>query len=231
MSLDQIKQVFTLPGVDRTFESKAEAADYLRRPKVLEALNKLTEGNAELNTWLFDNRESVEMAFETGTIKRVTKQEAKKLGEALDYIANTLAGDKKAAFVVENIAAVKDSFRWPTVKRMTDEEKATAAAENILRNAIRHSPPEGIVSLDGRREGNMWHLWLDDQGAGVAPEELERIFAPFTRLDGSRPGDGGFGLGLSIARNALRLQGGSLWAENHGGGLRVHVRLLAGHAA
>lgn len=132
MSLDQIKQVFTLPGVDRTFESKAEAADYLRRPKVLEALNKLTEGNAELNTWLFDNRESVEMAFETGTIKRVTKQEAKKLGEALDYIANTLAGDKKAAFVVENIAAVKDSFRWPTVKRMTDEEKATAARNSLV---------------------------------------------------------------------------------------------------
>ena len=132
MSLDQIKQVFTLPGVDRTFESKAEAADYLRRPKVLEALNKLTEGNAELNTWLFDNRESVEMAFETGTIKRVTKQEAKKLGEALDYIANTLAGDKKAAFVVENVAAVKDSFRWPTVKRMTEEEKATAARNSLV---------------------------------------------------------------------------------------------------
>ena len=132
MSLDQIKQVFTLPGVDRTFESKAEAADYLRRPKVLEALNKLTEGNAELNAWLFDNRESVEMAFETGTIKRVTKQEAKKLGEALDYIANTLAGDKKAAFVVENVAAIKDSFRWPTVKRMTDEEKATAARNSLV---------------------------------------------------------------------------------------------------
>lgn len=132
MSLDQIKQVFTLPGVDRTFESKAEAADYLRRPKVLEALNKLTEGNAELDAWLFDNRESVEMAFETGTIKRVTKQEAKKLGEALDYIANTLAGDKKAAFVVENVAAIKDSFRWPTVKRMTDEEKATAARNSLV---------------------------------------------------------------------------------------------------
>ena len=71
----------------------------------------------------------------------------------------------------------------------------------------------------------MWHLWLDDQGGGVAPQELERIFAPFIRLDGSRPGDGGFGLGLSIARNALRLQGGSLWAENHGPGLRVHLRL------
>ena len=101
------------------------------------------------------------------------------------------------------------------------------AMENILRNAIRHSPDDGIVSLSGQREGDQWHLWIDDQGGGVAPEELERIFAPFIRLDGSRPGDGGFGLGLSIARNALRLQGGSLWAENVGEGLRVHLRLAA----
>ena len=101
------------------------------------------------------------------------------------------------------------------------------AMENILRNAIRHSPPDGTVSLSGQREGDQWHLWIDDQGGGVAPEELERIFAPFIRLDGSRPGDGGFGLGLSIARNALRLQGGSLWAENVGQGLRVHLRLPA----
>ena len=101
------------------------------------------------------------------------------------------------------------------------------AMENILRNAIRHSPTDGTVSLSGQREGDQWHLWIDDQGGGVAPEELERIFAPFIRLDGSRPGDGGFGLGLSIARNALRLQGGSLWAENVGQGLRVHLRLPA----
>ncbi|MQT44117.1 MULTISPECIES: sensor histidine kinase [unclassified Pseudomonas] len=99
------------------------------------------------------------------------------------------------------------------------------ALENILRNAIRHSPAEGTVSLNGQREGDEWHLWLDDQGGGVAPEALERIFAPFTRLDGSRPGDGGFGLGLSIARNALRLQGGRLWAQNTEHGLRVHLRL------
>jgi len=101
------------------------------------------------------------------------------------------------------------------------------ALENILRNAIRHSPAGGIVRLDGRRQGAYWHLWLEDQGGGVAEEELERIFAPFTRLDGSRPGDGGFGLGLSIARNAVQRQGGSLWAENTGQGLRLNMRLLA----
>jgi two-component system sensor histidine kinase PfeS len=104
------------------------------------------------------------------------------------------------------------------------------ALENILRNAIRHSPPGGVVSLGGCRDGQYWNLWLDDQGPGVAEEELERIFAPFTRLDGSRPGNGGFGLGLSIARNAVQRQGGYLWAENTGHGLRLHMRLLAADA-
>jgi len=101
------------------------------------------------------------------------------------------------------------------------------ALENILRNAIRHSPPHGRVQLDGCRDADYWHIWLEDQGAGIDERDLERIFAPFTRLDGSRPGDGGFGLGLSIARNAVQRQGGRLWAENTGQGLRVHLRLLA----
>lgn len=101
------------------------------------------------------------------------------------------------------------------------------ALENILRNAIRHSPADGVVCLDGQREGACWHLWLEDQGGGIDEQDLERIFAPFTRLEGSRPGDGGFGLGLSIARNAVLRQDGSLWAENTGRGLRVHLRLPA----
>ncbi|MDE1910464.1 MAG: sensor histidine kinase [Pseudomonas sp.] len=101
------------------------------------------------------------------------------------------------------------------------------ALENILRNAIRHSAQDGTVQLGGQHEGDHWHLWLEDQGGGIDEVELERIFAPFTRLDGSRPGDGGFGLGLSIARNAVQRQDGSLWAENTGQGLRVHMRLLA----
>ncbi|MDQ0126492.1 two-component system sensor histidine kinase PfeS [Pseudomonas lini] len=101
------------------------------------------------------------------------------------------------------------------------------ALENILRNAIRHSPEGGVVRLDGRRDGDFWHLWLEDEGGGVAEGDLERIFSPFIRLDGSRPGNGGFGLGLSIARNAVQRQGGSLWAQNTGAGLRLNMRLVA----
>ncbi|MGN8276992.1 histidine kinase sensor domain-containing protein [Pseudomonas sp. SMN5] len=105
------------------------------------------------------------------------------------------------------------------------------ALENILRNAIRHSPSDGIVRLDGRREGAFWHLWLQDEGGGVAEQDLQRIFDPFTRLDGSRPGDGGFGLGLSIARNAVQRQGGRMWAENGERGLRLNLWLMANDTA
>jgi two-component system sensor histidine kinase PfeS len=99
------------------------------------------------------------------------------------------------------------------------------ALENILRNAIRYSPEGGVVRLAGRREEGAWHLWVEDQGPGVAPSQLETIFQPFTRLSAARPGGDGFGLGLAIARSMLRLQGGELWAETTPSGLRLHLRL------
>ncbi|MBB1606592.1 MULTISPECIES: sensor histidine kinase [Pseudomonas] len=100
------------------------------------------------------------------------------------------------------------------------------ALENLLRNAIRHSPEGGCVRLLGQREGDYWHLCLADRGPGVEAADLERIFLPFTRLSAARSGEG-FGLGLSIARSAIRLQGGELWAERGNPGLRMHLRLPA----
>src|SRR5690606_17344234 len=99
------------------------------------------------------------------------------------------------------------------------------ALENILRNAIRHSPEHGKVRLGGRLEGDTWHLWVEDQGGGVAATDLARIFQPFTRLDAGRPGGDGFGLGLSIARSVLLCQGGEMWAQNGAQGLQLHLKL------
>lgn len=99
------------------------------------------------------------------------------------------------------------------------------ALENILRNAIRHSPPEGVVRLGGQRDAAHWHLWVEDQGPGIEADDLVRIFEPFTRLNAARPGGEGFGLGLSIARSMVQLQGGELWAENRSPGLRLNVLL------
>lgn len=83
------------------------------------------------------------------------------------------------------------------------------------------------MRLGGRRDGDCWHLWIDDQGPGVAEAALETIFQPFTRLDAARPGGDGFGLGLTIARCRVQLQGGQVWAQNLKPGLRVNLRLPA----
>lgn len=99
------------------------------------------------------------------------------------------------------------------------------ALENGLRNAIRHSPPDGTIRLGAQREDAHWQLWLEDEGGGVDPAQLEAIFRPFTRLSSARPGGEGFGLGLAIARGTLRSQGGDLWAENGARGLRLCLRL------
>ncbi|HCV40001.1 MAG TPA: two-component sensor histidine kinase [Pseudomonas sp.] len=99
------------------------------------------------------------------------------------------------------------------------------ALENLMRNAIRHSPEGGRVSLDGWREGDCWHLRLSDQGPGVPHADLERIFQPYQRLPHS---GAGFGLGLAIARRAIELQGGRLWASNAHPGLCLHVVLPIG---
>ena len=101
------------------------------------------------------------------------------------------------------------------------------ALENILRNAIRHSPDGGMVRLAGRRQGEQWVLWIEDQGPGVAKGELETIFRPFTRLSAARPGGDGFGLGLAIARSMVQTQGGRVWARNGEPGLRVPIQLPA----
>lgn len=124
----ELKQVFETPDGQK-FDTKAEALDHMRRPKILEALMSVTNNNDELSNWLLDNQELVEEAFDVGTIKRVTKSEKNKLEKALEAIKE--AGNTKFAFVAENADAILESFRWPKVARMDSDEKARVAKESL----------------------------------------------------------------------------------------------------
>jgi hypothetical protein len=127
--MSELKQVWAAAD-GTTFDSKAEAQNHQRRPLIIAALKKTVGDNDELAGWLIDQRETVEDAFDAGTIKRVTKSETAKLGKALEALKEL--GDKRFAFITDNAEAVQLSFRWPSVKRMTDEEKATAARTALL---------------------------------------------------------------------------------------------------
>lgn len=131
-----IAQVFTTPD-GQTFDTKAEALDHLRRPKILAEMEKITGNNSELSEWLVDNQDEVMAAFDAGTIRRVTKSEKNKLTKAVDAIVESVADNaelsKKIAFFLEHKDVVIDSFRWPKVKRMKDEEKETLAKNTLMK--------------------------------------------------------------------------------------------------
>ncbi|HEX6796484.1 MAG TPA: HAMP domain-containing sensor histidine kinase [Ktedonobacterales bacterium] len=100
-----------------------------------------------------------------------------------------------------------------------DAHLLTRAVENLLDNALRHSPPGGCVTVQWQRAPAGWRFSVGDSGPGIAPADLPHIFDPLYRGDASRNrGTGGAGLGLAIARRILRAHGGDLTAANRSSG-------------
>lgn len=114
----------------KQFDTKAEAIDYLRKPLITAALNKVDGDNKELTDWLVENQDAVEGAFESTTIQRVTKAERAQLAKALEAVV--VAGDKAFAFITTNKEHILDSFRWPSVKRGTKEEQAATVRGSLM---------------------------------------------------------------------------------------------------
>jgi signal transduction histidine kinase len=99
---------------------------------------------------------------------------------------------------------------------------------NLLDNAIRHSPPRGVIDLGASRENGWLAFTVSDCGPGVAPAERERIFDAFYRPTSALPDSGHAGLGLSIAKTLAEVQGGTLeYGERAGGGSEFVLRLPA----
>jgi signal transduction histidine kinase len=101
------------------------------------------------------------------------------------------------------------------------------ALTNLVQNALKYGG-KAHIELRPARDGAIV-LTVDDDGPGIPPAELERVFEPFHRLEASRNREtGGTGLGLPIARNIVRAHGGDIVLSNRsGGGLRATVTLPA----
>jgi signal transduction histidine kinase len=109
-----------------------------------------------------------------------------------------------------------------------DPELLRRAVENVMRNAIRYSPPESPVDVSVARRNGTAVVDVRDRGPGVPEESLPRLFDPFYRVENDRGrNSGGIGLGLSIARRAIELHKGSIRARNAAPGLEVELELPA----
>jgi signal transduction histidine kinase len=112
-----------------------------------------------------------------------------------------------------------------------DEEQLRLAFRNLIENAIRYAGERIRVDVRVRPVSNRkLEIEVADQGQGIAPAALRRVFQRFQRLNEAVSATRGLGLGLYIARNVVRAHGGSIRAESEGPGLgsRFIVR-LPGH--
>ncbi|WP_271272591.1 histidine kinase sensor domain-containing protein [Aliamphritea hakodatensis] len=106
------------------------------------------------------------------------------------------------------------------------ERSLGQACENIIRNAVRHSP-DGPVTVLLIRQAETLEITVRDQGPGVPEGLLDAIFKPFFRVDKSREREaGGFGLGLALARRQLESIAARVSAQNCDGGLEIIIDRL-----
>jgi two-component system, OmpR family, sensor kinase len=92
---------------------------------------------------------------------------------------------------------------------LLDEQRVTQALLQLADNAVKHTDPGDLVAVGSARDGDRVRLWVRDTGDGIASGERETILERFGRSH-VRPGDDGFGLGLSIVRAIAEAHGGEV---------------------
>ncbi len=120
--------------------------------------------------------------------------------------------------VRETVDAMRPAAGAITV-RATDSGPVTATADperlqrvlfNLIQNAIRHTPPDGSITVRTQADADAVHVEVRDTGSGIAPADRERVFEPFYRGDRARS-EAGAGLGLAICSAIVEAHGGRIW--------------------
>jgi PAS domain S-box-containing protein len=135
--------------------------------------------------------------------------------------------------MTEIIQGVVDTFRtmannsdvelmWvaeePMPRAAGDRDRIGQVLMNLVSNAIKYSPGGGSVTIRARQDGEEVVVSVHDTGIGIAPEDQEKLFTKFYRVDSSLTRDiGGTGLGLSICKSVVELLGGEVGCESEAG--------------
>jgi K+-sensing histidine kinase KdpD len=132
----------------------------------------------------------------------------------VDRVRHVSAGREIVRSIDDDLPAVE-----------VNQHRLEQVVANLVQNAAKYSPAGTPIHLIGRLQGSDVELAVEDEGPGIPPEHLERIFDSFFRA--SAHGDvPGTGLGLALCRAIVNAEGGSIWAENRAsGGARFVVRL------
>jgi signal transduction histidine kinase len=96
-----------------------------------------------------------------------------------------------------------------------DRQRLVQLVQNLVGNAVKYSPAGAPVRVAVARNGTEARITVADEGIGIRPEDLPRLFQKFSRLENARKsGAPGTGLGLYICRSIVEAHGGRIWAES-----------------
>jgi PAS domain S-box-containing protein len=115
------------------------------------------------------------------------------------------------------------------VELMVDMGKFIQIMENLLFNSVKFSPEGSLIQLTCEMSEIEIQISVKDHGCGMTPEQVERVFDKFYRVDSSNTAKEGLGLGMSIAKNIVEAHGGMIWVESElGKGTTVSFTLPLG---
>jgi len=128
--------------------------------------------------------------------------------EAAEYV-RTSAAKKGHQIRLE----LPDTLPW--IK--ADEDRLNQVLLNLLDNAIKYTPPPGVVTI-AARENNSWlYISVTDTGMGISEQEMKYLFEPYKRFSSARARVGGLGLGLVLAKFIVESHGGTILVESSKG--------------
>ncbi len=110
-------------------------------------------------------------------------------------------------------------LREPLPHVLGNQEHLRQVLNNLLDNARKFSPEKGTITLRAWQEGDEVFVSVSDEGIGIPPDQLDKIFERFYQVDASPTRThGGMGIGLALCKEIVELHGGRVWAESEGEG-------------
>ena len=190
------------------------------------AVGPINEAQANFLTTIRSNVER--MSTLVSDLNDVTRIEANRM--RLDFKAHTLA-----EVVDETVRSIRkqieDKFQTLSIQIPSelppvwaDRTRISQVLTNLVSNAYKYTTTGGTIFIGAEACDNQWdpagakrvvHLWVQDTGIGIAPEDQKKIFQKFFRSEDPKTREApGTGLGLNITRSLVELQGGKIWFES-----------------
>jgi signal transduction histidine kinase len=208
----------------------------LRTPLTsLTAYIQLLLGNARENSTTFDSdllaRANVQAKKMNGLINGFLNLSRLESGK-LDLQMKTFSIEELIKIVVDDLIVGREGPNiefLPCDKTVVraDREKIESVITNLLSNAVKYSPKGAKITVMCRTDNGEVTISVRDQGIGINASDMPHIFDRFYRIESQRTKDiSGFGIGLYLSAEIVKLHGGRIWAESeYGEGSTFHISI------